>query len=73
MKKLTLITACILFSVAGLGTTDQIIITELQGDDKIHIACVTWPWCGGPDLFEPVLQPKDTKNETQDAKDEKVA
>ena len=29
--------------------------------------------CGDPDIYSPVLQPKESKTETQDAKDEKDA
>ena len=73
MKKLILITTSILFFTAGLSSTEQSTQAGINGDDKILIACVTWPWCGGPDLLGPVLEPKNTKTETQDAKDEKVA
>lgn len=37
------------------------------------LACVWLPVCGDPDIYSPVLQPKESKTETQDAKDEKVA
>lgn len=36
-------------------------------------ACYWFPNCADPDRYSPILQPKDSKTETQDVKDEKLA
>lgn len=52
----------------------QPVITQssnVEYDDAY--ACVWLPVCGDPDYYTPVSRPTDSKTETQDAKDEKVA
>jgi hypothetical protein len=62
--------------VASLVFASLIVDTKKENSSKMdsqQVACIHMPYCGGPDIFSPVLQPKDSKTETQDAKDEKLA
>ena len=61
---------------AGLALTISAVKSgknNSQQTDNILLSCVTFPLCSGTDTFSPVSKPKDSKTETQDAKDEKVA
>lgn len=59
--------------LAGLNlAADTQVASSFDSDSKL-LTCIFMPYCGGPDQFGPVFEPQDSKTETQDAKDEKVA
>uniref|UniRef100_UPI0040475EA6 hypothetical protein n=1 Tax=Rheinheimera sp. TaxID=1869214 RepID=UPI0040475EA6 len=63
-------------AVACLILPSAINNLDTVDNDSIEsslLACVWMPWCDEPDIYSPILQPKDNKTETQDAKDEKLA
>lgn len=63
-------------AVAGLVLASDIHNPDKAVNDSKESslqACVWMPWCDEPDIYSPILQPKDNKTETQDAKDEKLA
>jgi hypothetical protein len=75
MKMLTALKSCLIVTTLGLSSANQDIKFDIPGaaGDSL-ITCMTLPYCGGgSDVFSPVLQPKDSKTETEDAKDEKLA
>ena len=74
MKKFTAATTFFLVSTLATSLTNAGNPTvDFVFQNKNLITCVSWPWCGGPDFLGPLTTPKDTKTETQDAKDEKLA
>ena len=67
--KLSVCAMTLTFATFGSTETKRI---DTSNDDML-LACIVLPWCSGPDLSSPILEPKDNKTETQDAKDEKLA
>jgi hypothetical protein len=69
----TTVKALIIFagSVSSSLTINTVVNDSFGLDGKL-LTCIYMPYCGGPETFTPVSQPKDTKTETQDAKDEKL-
>lgn len=62
----------VLVLAASNLAVDTKVASSFDSDSKL-LTCIFMPYCGGPDQFGPVFEPQDTKTETQDAKDEKVA
>ncbi len=71
IKSVKLSVCAITLSFAVIGLL-QAKAMETSSTDML-LACVTLPWCSGPDLSSPILKPKGDKTETQDTKDEKLA
>ena len=67
--KLGLLATVFIFSVAS---DSKPISTSKFADDTL-ISCLWVTYCGDPDDYSPILQPKDNKTEPQDGKDEKLA
>lgn len=59
-----------LFTVSSDITQRTFNFTSYDG---ILLSCVTFPYCSGPDLSSPILQPKDSKTDSKDTKDDKLA
>ena len=68
-------------AIITLSALTVLISSSVQVDERADLenslmentyACVWFPLCD-KELYSPVAQPKDSKTETQDAKDEKVA
>ena len=64
----------------AVSTTPVIIASSVNADieaveNRDLIACGWFPSCGDPDIYSPVLQPKDAKTTTdpKDVKDEAIA
>lgn len=67
--KLGLLATVFIFSVTS---DSKRINTDTFADDPL-ISCLWVTYCGDPDDYSPILQPKDNKTEPQDGKDEKLA
>ena len=71
----TILAAALVASLAVLNASDLVSSdsVELQMDDLF--VCGWYPVCGDPDIYSPVLQPKDAKTTTdpKDVKDEAIA
>lgn len=67
--KISLVVATLNFTSADI--TQRALSSDAY--DGVLLSCVTFPWCSGPDMSSPILQPKDKKTETQDTKDNKLA
>ena len=61
----------ITLSFAAIGLSQTKVLGTSSND--MLLACIVLPWCSGPDLSSPVLEPKGDKTEPQDTKDEKLA
>ncbi|MBU2112983.1 MAG: hypothetical protein KKE94_04320 [Gammaproteobacteria bacterium] len=46
---------------------------QIDSIDETQLVCLWHPYCNIPDIYSPILEPKDDKPETQDTKDEKLA
>ena len=66
----TLVASILVLNASDLTSADSV---ELQTEDLL--VCGWYPVCGDPDIYSPVLQPKDAKTTTnpKDTKDEAVA
>ena len=73
MNKLAILTVVI--AITGLAKTDSAIQHEGSSTFSDSLACVWYPACGDPDVYSPLLTPKDSKSktETQGTKNEKLA
>jgi hypothetical protein len=74
MKVITIVKVGLLVASLGFALTSDI---KPSADNNSvfdgSISCLWITYCGDVDRFNPVSQPQDTKTETQDAKDEKLA
>ena len=73
MKAITSMTVGIL--VAGFGfmlSKTAYDTADLGASEDAKLACVWITYCGEPELYSPVPQPKERKTKTQDTKDSKL-
>ncbi|MBZ9611136.1 hypothetical protein [Rheinheimera maricola] len=74
MKAITSLKAGLLMASLGFVLSYTHAPTEnYDAAEGTLISCIWITYCGEPDIYSPVKKPNDTKNETQDAKDEKLA
>ena len=73
MKALAILSSLMVVGIGFAIIKAEPIDLKNENTDQILISCMTFPWCGGVEPQNPIVQPKDSKTETQDAKDEKVA
>lgn len=73
MKALALIGSLVVVGLGSSAISKEPSIVNKENAAPMFISCITFPWCGGTDSATPILDPKDPKTDSQDAKDEKVA
>lgn len=75
MKAITSLTAGMFLACVALVSTSEAPQTgTLKFEQDVLISCLWITYCGDPDVYSPVPQPKDKTIDTQDKdKDSKVA
>ena len=74
MKAITLLATSML--IASAGVVSNTSVDDVKGTEATQdtlLSCLWITYCGDPDVYSPILQPKRPTTDTQDAKDDKLA
>lgn len=74
MKAITSLTAGLLLASVGfVSNSDVPQSSNINLELDVLLSCLWITYCGDPDIYSPVMQPKESKTETKDQKAIKLA
>lgn len=74
MKAITSLTAGLLLASVGfVSNSDVPQSSNINLEQDVLLSCLWITYCGDPDIYSPVMQPKESKTETKDQKAIKLA